>query len=324
MPDTQRLVEPLVTEPLVKVLSTSDSTTFNIEWPAQAGAVGYRVYAGFDPVSIRSLISGSSLLPLTPLKFTFKLPPTPPGQVVYFWVAGENSSKALTFIDEIGSYSLLTHQASRFAPSPLSQETEDIYICGADQQYFFEEMRRRAKAIVEDVSEDVEVFVRQWRGLPDPTGQDTYGLDPNHQAMTRDDRTFGTGFFPGFFPSFRARMRFGALPVDLLDFQMPGLRPMLTNEAWMLWSPILHENDLIVRPSNGIRYAVNSRAFSNYRGVPITQRLSLDVVTPNSPLQNVTDEMVRERWATVNAAGFLRTGFGVAANSAGGPDFLIF
>lgn len=319
-----RLIEPRVTEPLVRVVPTRDRKQFNISWPAQAGAVGYRVYAGFDPVSIRSVISGENLLATSPLAFTFDAPDFPPGQVIYFWVAGEDAGGTKTFIDELGSYHLLTHQLGRFVPSPLSQETADIYIVPDDQQYFFEEMRRRAKAIVEDVSEEVDVFIKQWSGLPDPTVQDAQGLDPNYQGMTRDSRTFGSGFFPGYFPAIRVRMRFGALPVDLLDYQAPGLRPMLTNEAWMVWAPILHENDLIVRPSTGIRYTVSSRAFGNKRGVPITQRLSLDVINPTSPLQNVTDALVRERWAQVNSAGFIRASFGVVAGPAGGPDFLIF
>lgn len=317
------LFDPLVADPVVKVIATADRAQFRITWPTQAGALGYKVFGGFDPCFIRSLISGSALLPADTTEFVFDAPAFPPGQIIYFWVASQNAAGALTFIDERGSYHLLTNQLSRFQPSPLSQETSDIYINPDDQQFFFEEIRRRAKAIVEDVSEEVSLFIKQWRGLPDPTAQDSLGLDPNHQAMTRDQNSFGSGFFPGYFPAIRLRMRFGALPVDLLDFQMPGLRPMLTNEAWSLWDPIMHENDLIVRASTGVRYVVNSRAFSNYRGVPIIQRLSLDVVTPNSPLQRITDPLVREKWGQVNAAAFLRAGFGVAADSSGGPNFLI-
>jgi hypothetical protein len=99
---------------------------------------------------------------------------------------------------------------------------------------------------------------------------------------------------------------------------------MLTNEAWTVWDPLMHENDLIIRRSTGVRYVVNSNAFSNYRGVPIIQRLTLDIVTPTSPIQKVTDAEVRTRWGQVNAADFARLGFGIASDQFGGPDYVLF
>jgi hypothetical protein len=212
----------------------------------------------------------------------------------------------------------------QFIPTPLSQPTIDNYIVPDDSLYYYEEIRRRAKAILEDSGEEVELFIRQWRGLPEPKSQSALGMDPNYQGMTRDKDSFGVGFYPGFFPAIRLRMRFGALPNSLLDFQMPGLRPMLTNEAWTLWDPLMHENDLIVRKSTGARYAINSNSFSNYRGVPIVQRLTLDLISPTSPMQRVTDAEVRARWQKVNSADFARFGFNIVSDEFGGPDYLIF
>lgn len=319
------LFNPTLEDPPVRVESAPDRTQFKISWPSQIGSTGYRVYAGFDPLHIRSLISGQDLIPAADTAFVFNAPFFPPGQIVYYWVAYE-SPGGLKFIDEVGSHVLRTFQATKFSDDSdrFSDTTLDILDPG-DDKYFMEEIRRRAKAVLESTSEEVDLFIKQWRGLPDPTVQGEQGLDPNYQPMTRDDRTFGSGFFPGYFPAIRIRMRFGALPVALLDFQLPGLRPLLKNEAWTIWEPIIHESDLLVRLSTGQRYVVESPAYSNWRGVPIAQRLSLEIITPTSPLQKVTDALVRERWGQVNAAGFLRAGFGIAANTdSGGPDYLLF
>jgi hypothetical protein len=315
------LFEPRLSSPIVSVTAAEDQTKYNISWPAQAGATGYHVYAGFDPLYVRSRVSGIS--PLTSTSFTFSATFSPPNQIIYFWVSKTGGASEV-FLDELGSYHYRTAQMGQFVPTPLSQDTIDTYIVPDDSQYYFEEIRRRAKAILEDSSEEVDLFIRQWRGLPEPASQSALGMDPNYQGMTRDPNSFGVGFYPGFFPAIRMRMRFGALPNSLLDFQMPGLRPMLTNEAWTLWDPLMHENDLIVRKSTGTRYVINSNSFSNYRGVPIIQRLTLDIVTPTSPMQRVTDAEVRTRWGNVNSADFARFGFNIATDQSGGPDYLIF
>lgn len=320
---TSLVFDPKVTSPLVRVTTTEDGTQYRISWDPKSGAASYRVYGGFDPVHIRSVISGVNPLPSTATEYVFNTPPFPPSQIVYFWVSWNNGTSDV-FIEDVGSYAIKTAQLGQFQPSPLSTETENLYLISSDQQYYFEEIRRRAKAILEDTSEEADLFIRQWRGLPEPSAQDALGLDPNYQVMTRDSRSYGVGVYPGFFPAIRVRMRFGALPSALLDFQLPGLRPMLTNEAWTLWEPIVHENDLVIRLSNGIRYVVHANAFSNNRGVPIVQRLSLDVVAPNSPLLKVTDAGVRERWGLVNSADYSRLGLGIASDSVGGPNYLLF
>ena len=319
------LFNPSLVEPAVRVTSTEDRLRYIISWSPVGGATGYRVYGGFDPLHVRSLISGPAPLPSSATSFEFNAPNYPPGQIVYFWVSFSGVVPE-TFIDEYGSYTLRTGQLDKFSDdaSRFSSSSNSLIATG-DQKYYMEEIRRRARAILEDTAEEVDLFIKQWRGLPDPSTQSELGLDPNYQSMTRDDKSFGSGFYPGYFPAIRIRMRFGALPVSLLDYQSPGLRPLLQNEAWTNWDPIMHENDLIVRVSTGQRYVVNSASFSNYRGVPITQRLTIELVTPTSPLNKVTDTVIRERWGNVNAVDFARAGFGLASDATtGGPDYLIF
>lgn len=344
------LFDPLVQNPAVKVVASADRAIYTVTWPAQAGATGYFVYAGFDPTYIRSLISGITPLASDTTSFVFNAPTYSPNQILYFWVQALGNSSASPpsplistpspvccrasgttlntssdgFIDQWGSYTLSSSEYGDFTPNPLSPNTQ-VIMDGDDQQYFFEEIRRRASSILQDTGEQVLWFSRQWVGLPDPSTQPMLGLDPNYQGMTRADGTFGTGFFPGYFPSTQIRMRFGALPAAMLDFQLPGFRPLLANEAWTNWDPIIHENDLIVRISTGVRYVVTSTAASNYRGVPITQRMQFQQLNFNSQLYGVTDALLMQRWNQVNAAGFTRVGFGTFSTSTTtGANYLLF
>jgi hypothetical protein len=318
-----KLYVPTLSCPAVRVVSQGDASKFVISWLAQPGSEGYRVYAGFDPFHIKSLISGPDPLASSITQFEFSLPPLPPTQIVYFWV-GNIVGDTVTFLDEMGSYHLRTAQYDQFANDPFS-DTSKMLMAPCDQLYFVEEMRRRAKAVLEDTGEEADLFIKQWTGLADPTTQDELGLDPNYQPMTRNDGTYGVGFYPGFFPATRIRIRFGGLPQSQLDYQVPGLRPLMDNQAWTLWDPLMHENDLIVRPSTGIRYVVKDLAYSNYRGAPMTQRLTLEVVNPTSPLQKVTDAGVREKWGMIDALGYARIGFNVMPPvDADATDYLLF
>ena len=307
-----------------------DSTKFTISWDAQPNADGYRVYAGFDPFYIKSLISGPDLI--TPTTFNFEIVDVPPMQIVYFWVASytagatgaTGATATVTFLDEMGSYHLKTAQYEHITVSPYSETTQMI-MCGGDQKYFVEEMRRRALAILEDSGEEVTLYIKQWCGMADPTTQDELGLDPNYQPMTRSDGTYGSGFYPGYFPGVRIRMRFGGLPLSQYDYQVGGMRPLADNMAWTIWDPIMHENDVIVRISTGDRYVVKDISYSNYRAIPLTQRLTLDLVSPNSPIQKITDTDVRAKWASIDGIGYARIGFNVMPPAdANAQDYLLF
>jgi hypothetical protein len=318
---TAGLFNPSLEDPIVQVTSTDDRLNVTISWPAQSGATGYRVYAGFDPISVRSLISGQDPLPASQTSFLFVSPLYPPGQTAYFWVRAESATP--TFINDVGAYDLGTGQKSTFTDESRFSDTSLELINPDDSLYYAEEIRRRAKAILEDTSEEVDLYIKQWRGLPDPTTQEELGLDPNYQPMTRSDNTYGTGFFPGYFPPIRMLMRFGNLPQSMLDFQVPGLRPLLQNEAWTIWAPLMHENDLIVRVKTGQRYVAVNPSVGNWRSVPITQRVTLGLVNPTSPLQKMTDADLRAKWGLINAADYSKAGFSVASADGGDDGLLI-
>ena len=317
------LYVPSLVKPKVLVTSTEDRSQYIISWPAQTGSTGYRVYAGFDPLWIKSLISGVDPLGPSVTSFTFNAPAYPPGQIVYFWVGNIVTGGDVVLLDEMGSYTYRSIQYDQFNTSPFSESSLQIF-APCDNLYYIEEMRRRAKAILEDTGEEADLFIKQWRGLPDPSVQEELGLDPNYQAHARDDRSYGTGFYPGYFPAIRIRLRFGGLPVSQLDYQSPGMRPLSDNMAWTLWDPLMHENDLIVRPNTGQRYVIKEISFSNYRAVPLTQRFSLSLMNPTSPLMRITDSDIREKWSNIDEMEYLRVGFSIMPGATGAADYMLF
>src|SRR3972149_1241941 len=97
------LFNPSLIDPKVHVIAAMDRLNFRITWPAAPGVDGYRLYAGFDPLHIRSLISGVNILPAAQTELLVQLPFVPPNQIVYFWVASVIGD-VYTFIEEYGSY----------------------------------------------------------------------------------------------------------------------------------------------------------------------------------------------------------------------------
>jgi hypothetical protein len=233
----------------------------------------------------------------------------PPSQTIYFWV-GSQEAGAIRFLEEKGSTDLMSAQAAQFDGANVS-ETTRLFTCFGDQKYFAEEMRRRSLAVLEDTAEEMDLYIKQWTGVADTTCQQDLGLDPNYQGMSRNDKTYGVGFFPGFFPAITIKARMGGAPPLQYDYQPYGMRPLGPNEGWTVWEPALHEGDVLVRKNTGIRYIVKVANPSNYRGVLLTQRFSLDIINPNSPLYKITDADVRAKWDSLNTMEYLAIGFSV-------------
>ena len=316
------LYNPELTVPVVSVVALGDAMKYQISWPAQPLAEGYRVYAGYDPLHIRSLISGPDLVPVGTLTFLAELPPVPPSQMVYFWV-GSQEAGAVRFLEEKGSTHFSTVQAAQFDAAQVSATTQ-LMTCFSDQKYFAEEMRRRSLAVLEDAAEELDLYIKQWTGVADATCQQELGLDPNYQGMSRNDNTYGVGFFPGYFPAITIKARMGGAPPLQYDYQPYGMRPLGPNEGWTIWEPALHEGDVLVRKTTGVRYVVKVASPSNYRGVLLTQRFTLDIINPTSPLYKITDTDVRAKWESLNALEYLAVGFSMFPPApADQTDYLI-
>lgn len=306
--------------PKVRVFSTFDKLKYKIEWDPVSDVDGYRVYAGYEPYHIRSLISGPNLI--TDTFFEFSIPFNDPGKPVYFWVAYSKNGN-LQFIDEIGSYALIYQQENKFEGQNYYQDPMMSYYLLADDLYRIEEIRRRIKGVMQEVGEDVDVYIRQWRGLPDPTTQSELGLDPNYQGMSRNDNTYGVGVYPGYFPPIRMKVRFGGMPSNAITYQPYGFRPMSDTDFWTLWIPLLSTGDMVVRLTNGYRYEIVSSSFSNWRGVPLVQRFSSKLINLTSPLYKVNEEDIWNKWRSLDGISYNRIGFNVMSME-GLTDYLIF
>ncbi len=299
---------------------------YRISWdpPNDISVSGYKVFAGFEPFYIRSLISGFDPLPASQTSFEFQFPNTVHTDMdIYFWV-GYIHNGSLFFINELGKNERDSIEYNIMYPSQHSYQTS-IYIAD-DMKYFFEEIRRRAKAVWEDICEEVIIYKSQWNGLPDSYTQQELNDNPTYNEITRGEDSYGTGFYPGFFPGYISKVRFGTLPQFTYEFQPQGIVPVMSiDSAWTLWEPNLRQNDLIYRKLDGKFYMITSIGVSNIRGIRIVQRLTIEPINPNSPLNKINNEDLISKWNNINKLDYLRIGFGVMpGNNQNIEDYLLF
>ncbi len=317
----------LLTAQKIRV-SLIGSQKYKITWDLVPEAEGYYVYAGYEPYYIRSKISDL----LEPNINTFEFSPSifiPFDLVIYFWVAYKKGNDII-FIDEFGSNYILSQGINLYKDDPLYSDTTHDLI-EYDAQWFFEEIRRRAKAVLEDVGEEVILYKRQWSGATDSYGfedNDAYGfnLDPNVQSKYRTDDTYGTGYYPGFFPGIKINMRFGQIPPLIFDLNGRGLKIDLEYDTcWTLWEPYIRKWDLIYRPLNGNFYVVDNVGISNIRGVNIIQRLKNITLNPTEPLCKITHEDLINKWKDIDKIQYLKLGFGIIpSGNEKLNDYLLF
>jgi len=284
--------------------------TFNIQWDPIPGATGYSVYAGFDPFHIKALISGAE--PLTTTSFSFEHKPLISTKMVYFWVkyyTDANPSgtflyqKGMTIYDSLVNG--LLDDPNRF-PDDIKALT-----CDYDSKFMIEEFRRRIKTVLYDSGEEVQLFLRQWHGLPSKSASGSMGLYPDYQGMTRDDSSYGTGFYPGYFPAINIMVRFNNNNSLSINYQENGLKLDQQYAAFTLWELILNTMDVIYRPSTGDKYVISDIMQTNYRAVVNVQRFNVKLVEPTSPLYSLKNEDLITKWQNINQMDFLRIGFNV-------------
>lgn len=299
---------------------------YRISWdqPNGINVTGYKIFAGFEPFYIRSLISGMDPLPATQTSFEFQFPNTVHTDMdIYFWVAYISNGN-MFFINEFGKNERDSVEYNTMYPSQHSYQTT-MYIAD-DMKYFFEEIRRRAKAVWEDICEEVVIYKSQWNGLPDSYTQQELNDNPTYNEVTRSDGSYGTGFYPGYFPGYVSKVRFGSLPQFTYEFQPQGMVPVMAiDSAWTLWEPNLRQNDLIYRKLDGKFYMITSVGVSNIRGIRIVQRLTIEPINPTSPLNKINNDDLVTKWNNINKLDYLRIGFGVMPGDGQNiEDYLLF
>ena len=312
---------PLLTSKKIRIKAISP-LKYNISWDPIQGSQGYRVYAGFEPYYIRSLISPSPYI--TETSFDYKFPDTIfPDMDIYFWVSYIDGNGQNIFINEYGINERDSQEIELFNRGFDQYGIHDLYFYD-DLRFNFEEIRRRASAILQEIGEPAILFKRQYLGTPDSHISNYLESDYDYNSFTRPNDTYGTGYFPGFFPGFDILVRFGGLAQFTFDFSPSGLRPILSNnEMWTLWEPYIRQFDLIYRKLSGKMYIVKSAGYSNIRGIRIVQRLELELLNSNDQLNKVNHEDIIEKWNSINKIDFLRIGFSIIPGN-NTDDYLLF
>jgi hypothetical protein len=296
---------------------------YSISWDPVEGSQGYKIYAGFEPYYIRSLISPLPFI--TNTSFEFQFPNSIfPDMDIFFWVAYVDQNNETIFINDYGINERDSQEIEIFNRDYDQYGIHRTYIYD-DMQYAFEEIRRRAFAVLQDIGEPVILFKKQYLGTPDNYVNQDMLEDYDYNSMTRTNDTYGAGYFPGYFPGFEILMRFGGIPQFTFDFSPTGLRPILsTSECWTLWDPYIRQFDLIYRKLSGKMYVIKSAAYSNIRGIRTIQRFDTELLNSNDPLNKITHEDLVQKWNSINKLDFYRIGFGPLPGNGNIEDYMLF
>jgi len=293
---------------------------YRVTWNLVAGVSVYKIYISPTPMTPNlydTVTSGNS--------YDFVQPPwTPQDVTYYFWVSymGYNGE---TFMNSFPAYVNLVNPFSADS-LPYSQDTKDYsLIYGGDNdasmKFYFEEIRRRNAAMLENDGEYFYLYLRKWSGKActcvrssDTIVDDSdAGLvqrkeeidnanlgDPDYQPVWRCPLCFGTGVYGGYYPKMRIRARYGNLPQRQIDFKNGGIDFRHDFDSWTLWHPKLHRLDVLHRIGTGDRFVVDDIGQSEWRAQPLHQEFKMI----NKPHTDVVYAINDEAIAVGVAAGY--------------------
>lgn len=284
---------------------------YRVTWTPIPGVSVYKIYVSPTPLTpnlYATVTTGGT--------FDFTQPPwTPQDVTYYFWVSYIGYSGE-TFINTFPAYTGLENPFSA-DKNPFSQDSinNSLIYCGDDLaiQYYFEEIRRRNAAMMENDGEYFYLYLRKWSGractclrmsdsliddsdaalVGKKTEIDDVNLgDPDYQPVGRCPNCFGTGIYGGYFPKIRIRARYGNLPPRNIAMQQQGLDFRHDFDSWTLWHPKLHKLDMLHRIGTGDRFVVDNIAQSEWRGQPLHQEMKLINKPKTDILYDVNDETI--------------------------------
>ena len=291
-----------------------EAGVYRVSWNFVPGVTKYKVYISPTPMTHNFVANVDNLN-----YYDFTEPIwTPEDVTYYFWI---------TFIGYSGEQIINEFPASvwfnenKFADinDPFSQQSKDnALILNDDMQYYFEEIRRRHQAILENDGEDFYVYLRKWSGKPchctkmgndivDNTDAGLVGRrtdidnsmakDPDYQGVMRCPDCFGTGIYGGYYPKIKIRMRYGNMPMRYTRFTKTGLEFSHDFDSWTLWHPKLHKYDMLHRILDGDRFLVENVGQSEMRATAFRQEFKTICKPKTDVVYSVTDDLI---WVAVN------------------------
>jgi len=180
-------------------------------------------------------------------------------------------------------------------------------------------MRTRHKAILENDGEDFYLYKRRWTGNPCscvPGTKTALGDDPDlnmdsdYDGSGRCELCYGTGIFGGYFPKIKIKIRYGEIPSHVIRFAHQNLILDHTFNSWTLWAPKINTQDVLVRASTNERFNVSDVGQSEWRNVPLHQKLQLKSLPATDIRYKLSDEHIQN--ALVEGSRFGNARFNLA------------
>ena len=172
-------------------------------------------------------------------------------------------------------------------------------------QYANEEIKRRHIFMMQNGGEDCYLFIRKMYGAPCQCVDDS-ASDPDYQGRGRCALCFGTGVMAGYFPKIAIKARYQNMPVRNVKFMQEGLAQIHDWSSWALWSPKIHEHDILVRKKTGEHFEVTNVKQSEVRGIPMHQEMDLKSIDDNDIRNQITDAAILVAFQKEQQFGFAR------------------
>jgi len=311
-----RGLDPSIKRAKISLESIDDSAEkIKATWNTIPSATKYMVYVSPTPYYKNKVAE------VTSAEYIFTSPLIVPEDVLFhFWVSYIDSNSNEIFID----LEPTTLFDKEFFTDYRSKDLVDDYICDdEDIRSRFEEIRRRHKAVIETDGEDFYLYLRKWSGQPcncvdqstkliidnsDPglvekkqeiidTVQNS---DPDYSGRGRHLDCFGTGIYGGYYPKIKIRIRYGSLPVRTAHWTKSGIDFSHDFDSWTLWSPKLHEHDVLIRLIDGDRFSIQNVGETSVRGGIILHQEMKTLCLPRTDIiYQITDDRI---WAAINKA----------------------
>ena len=296
-------------------ISKSAFQKVKISWPEQLGADHYNVYGSPSPLNRTNRLNTSKI---KATEFIFVVPVMPPTILLYFWVSRVNAVGGEFYLDDDPTTNIDELADLHFDVNPITAIPEFPLTGPLNQhmKYIFETIRRRHRWLLEQDGEVAYLYLRRWTGAqckctgpgesaaPESTPESMFSSiyrgnddrpgqvkNPDYQALDRCPICFSTGIVGGYYPKVTLRVRYGGVPVRVINYRQYGVETIHTYDAWTLWAPKVSQFDVLVRP-DGQRFTATQPGQSEMRTGPFHQEMNFTAIQPSDIRQQITDELI--------------------------------
>jgi len=272
-----------------------------VSWRSQPAAVRYNVYVSPNPM-LRQDTQRFVSVPKSQTQMEFETPIIVPSDMTfYFWVSYINPFNKEVFLQSEPVHTMID---TAFDKSAIDPDIARDIATDKDAKYYFEEMRRRNMFMLQNDGESFYLYIRRRYGQPcvcrtKQTGEQgrttpmSTGFldqleaayepktpsetelvevkDPEYGGNYRCTICYGTGITGGYFPKIMILMRYGEIPLRVLNPQQQGFETRHDVNSWMLWHPKIKQGDLLVRMRTNERFSITKPGQSEQRGMGLHQ-----------------------------------------------------